>query len=149
MSVNHPEDNFYNEIMANARLASYDEAVTVTRHVLQNLSRVLPEHLRNAVEVILPPSAAADFRRAAPTQPDSLIDQHVFIGSLVNRMDTEYGYDESLGGLDLNSTYADDDASLQVRAVFAALRRRLDSGTIQEIENFLPVEINDWWRNSG
>ncbi|HEY8449050.1 MAG TPA: DUF2267 domain-containing protein [Bacillota bacterium] len=136
----------YARVREAARLADDAEAARVTRQVLHSLARVLPPDISERLARCLP----AEVSRELSTGPgyDPLVDRQVFIGSLVNSLDTEYGYDGSLGGLDLSSVYADDDASLQVRAVFAALAPCLDSEALEAIERNLPPEIADWWREA-
>lgn len=93
--------------------------------------------------------AGADFSLAAGGSPgDSLIDRQIFIGPMVQSYDTEYGYDQTLGGMDLVSVYMDDDAARRTQAAFAALRRRLSPAAVETMAQVLPPEIADWWRTA-
>lgn len=134
----------YQEVQRRGRLGSLEEAVTVTRMTLQSLAEVLGREGAGALAAALPPELAAELGRA-PDRPDPLIDREVFVGRLVNRMDTEYGYDQSVGGLDLVSSYMDDDAATRMQAVFGALKWRLDGSTQEAVRNALPPEIQHWW----
>ena len=122
------------------------EAARTLRQVLRALGRTLPSGLCGRVAGQLPAELAVELEGAQG--PDPLIERQAFIGPLVNLMETEYGYDESLGGLDLSSAYADDDASRWVRAAFTGLRAALDGTTRLEVERHLPDEIADWWRDA-
>ncbi|HLS88747.1 MAG TPA: DUF2267 domain-containing protein [Sphingobacteriaceae bacterium] len=79
---------------------------------------------------------------------DGLIDRQLFIGPMVQSYDTEFGYDQTLGGMDLVSVYMDDDAARRTQAVFAALRRRLSPAAAEAMAQALPPEIADWWRTA-
>jgi len=134
----------YRDVQQRGRLGSVEEAAVVTRMTLQSLAEVLGQEGARALAAALPPELAAELGRA-PARPDPLIDREVFVGRLVNRMDPEYGYDQTVGGLDLVAAYMDDDASTRLQAVFGALRRHLDPGTAQRVAAALPPEIRDWW----
>ncbi|ADU51600.1 hypothetical protein Tmar_1487 [Thermaerobacter marianensis DSM 12885] len=134
----------YQEVQQRGRLGSLEEAATVTRMTLQSLAEVLGRQAAEALAAALPPELAAELGRA-PDRPDPLIDREVFVGRLVNHMDTEYGYDQTVGGLDLVSAYMDDDAATRMQAVFAALKGHLDEGTRQAVRRALPPEIRHWW----
>ncbi|HEY8488460.1 DUF2267 domain-containing protein [Thermaerobacter litoralis] len=134
----------YRDVQQRGRLGSLDEAATVTRMTLQSLAEVLGQEGARALARALPPELAAELGRA-PQQPDPLIDREVFVGRLVNRMDTEYGYDQTVGGLDLVAAYMDDDAATRMQAVFGALKHHLDPATAQQVAAALPPEIRDWW----
>lgn len=107
-------------------------AACADAEVLRQLAMALPNHLAEGLAGV---GAGAD----------ELVDSQVFIGRLVDAMDTEYLYDQTLGGMDLNSTYRDDDASLQVRAVFAALREQLPPEVAERVRACLPPEVRNWW----
>ncbi|HEX6989011.1 MAG TPA: DUF2267 domain-containing protein [Bacillota bacterium] len=143
--VQAPE--LYARVRDAAGLHSDEEAARTVRQVLRSLARAVPNHLCGRLAQGLPPELAVELEDACGGDP--LLERHGFIGPLVNRMDTEYGYDESLGGLDLSSVYADDDASRWVRAVFGALKEAVEPSTAHEIERHLPEEIADWWRQAG
>ena len=134
----------YQQVQQRGRLGSLEEAATVTRMTLQSLAEVLGRQGAEALAAALPPELAAELGRA-PDRPDPLIDREVFVGRLVNHMDTEYGYDQTVGGLDLVSAYMDDDAATRMQAVFATLKGHLDEGTRQAVRSALPPEIRHWW----
>lgn len=118
----------------------------MTKQVLSSINRVVPGDVCRRLADALPPELGAAVRDDCV--PDDLIDSQAFIGPLVNNMATMYGYDHSLGGIDLVSVYLDDDASRQVRAVFGALQRMLDSNLQSDLERHLPPEVADWWRDA-
>jgi len=134
----------YTTVQQRARLASPAAAAAAVQNVLASLAPLLGEAELSALADRLPRELARPLARAGG-RPDELIDRQVFIGRLVNNLDTDYGYDASLGGLDLSAAYADDDAARQVRAVFAALRQELDPTTATKIRARLPAELRDWW----
>lgn len=139
--------HLYGRVREAAGFHSDEEAAQTVRQVLRSLARAVPGHLCGRLAQGLPPELAVELEDACGGDP--LLERNGFIGPLVNRMDTEYGYDESIGGLDLSSVYADDDASRWVRAVFSAVQQAVDGPTRDEIERHLPAEIADWWREAG
>lgn len=140
-------DEFYQRIRERARLASDEEARHVAGLVMRSLGQVLGSRAADRLQRYLPPEVAASLTSTA-AEPDQDVDREVFIGPIVNNLHTEYGYDHTLGGLDLVSSYADNDASTRVRAVFGALKENLDPAIHQPIEEALPEEIRDWWRDA-
>ncbi|MFO7246714.1 MAG: DUF2267 domain-containing protein [Thermaerobacter sp.] len=126
---------------------SDEEAAGVVRRVLRSLARSVPGHLCGRLAQGLPAELAVELEDACGGDP--LVEAQGFIGPLVNVMDVEAGYDQSLGGLDLSAVYADDDASRWVRAVFAVLKEAVDAPTRDEIERHLPGEVAGWWREAG
>jgi len=134
----------YQAVQQRGRLGSLEEAAAATRMTLQSMAQVLGRQAASSLAAALPAELAAELARA-PDRPDPLIDRQVFVGPLVNHMDTEYGYDQTVGGLDLVAAYMDDDAATRLQAVFATLKERLDTGTQQAVRAALPPEIRDWW----
>ena len=56
---------------------------------------------------------------------DPLVDEQLFVGPIVSRLPTEGLYDQTLGGLDVLSVPAGDEATRRLRAVFSVLKERL------------------------
>lgn len=138
---------FYEQIQRRARLSSVAEAHQVAATVVRSLGRVLGGRASGSLRAALP----ADLTGALPdaaVEPDETVDGQLFIGPLVADMDTEYGYDATLGGMDLVSAYADDDAATRVAAVFGALKARVDGATREEVATSLPPPMRDWWRRA-
>lgn len=111
------------------------------------MGKALGTRLAARLEPYLPDELAASLQGAS-SQPDDQVDAQLFIGPLVNTMDMEYGYDATLGGMDLVSAYADDDAATRTRAVFAAMKARMDAATREEVAAALPPPVAGWWRQS-
>lgn len=129
-----------------AELAHVDlaEAEQVTHQVLRSVASCADAEVLRQLAMALPNDLVAGLA-GVRAGADELVDRQLFIGRLVHAMDTEYLYDQTLGGMDLNSTYRDDDASLRVRAVFAALKEQLDPAVAERVRDRLPPEIRDWW----
>lgn len=134
----------YREVQRRGGLGSLDEAATVTRMTVQSLAEVLGKGEAQALAAALPAELAAELARA-PDRADPLIDREVFIGRLVNHLDTAYGYDQTVGGLDLVAAYMDDDSARRTQAVFGALKDALDPATAGLVRRALPPEIQRWW----
>ncbi len=135
--------DFYRRVARGARLGTPEEAAAVTRDVLRSIAQVADRRTLDALRAQLPPEISADLD-GVPAGDDPLIDREIFVGRMVNRLDTMHLYDETLGGLDLVSVYADDDAARQARAVFAAVRSVVDAPTTAALESSLPQEIGEW-----
>lgn len=128
-----------------AGLGSLDEAKAAAQDVLRSIAQVVDGATRDGLRRRLPPELAAALE-GVEGAGDPLVDREVFVGRMVGRFDTMHLYDETLGGIDLVSAYADDDASARTRAVFAALRETVDEATLAAVERALPPEIADWFR---
>ncbi len=137
-------DALYEDVKQRGRLASNRDAAAGVKDVLSSMVPLLGDDEIRGLVAQLPVELTNALARARGI-PDNLIDREVFIGRLVNHMDTEYGYDESLGGLDLSSAYADDDAITRTQAVFGALKEFLDAETANGLRSRLPNEVQDWW----
>lgn len=134
---------FYARVAALAHLDAH-EARQVTHQVLRSIAACADAEVLQQLAMALP-NDLVEGLAGTRAGADELVDSQVFIGRLVNAMDTEYLYDQTLGGLDLNSAYRDDDASLRVRAVFAALKEQLDPAVAARVRDRLPPEVRDWW----
>lgn len=89
------------------------------------------------------------FQRHAPKnrandEDDPLIDREVFIGPMVQKMDTVPGYDPHLGGMDDVAAYLDNDARRRLEAIFHELRNQLPDNDYQRMVDELPPEIANW-----
>lgn len=79
---------------------------------------------------------------------DASVDRETFIGRMMNRLPTEALWDHTLGGIDLVSVPAGDEAVRRTQAVFAGIKRSLDTEFAEEIAATLPEDIADWFRNA-
>lgn len=138
---------FFRAVQAHGGLMSWDEAVRATEETLLSLRQVLPEDVSLLMRAQLPAEVAA-FLDGGPAETDPLVDRELFVGPLVNMLDTEAALDGSLGGLDLVSVYAGDDAARRIQAVFAVLKQALDPQTVAAIEASLPGEVGQWFREA-
>ncbi|MEX2355502.1 MAG: hypothetical protein WD535_00575 [Thermaerobacterales bacterium] len=134
-----------------------ENAAALIRQVVHSLVQSCGDAARSELEGIFPPEWLAG--RGSPTgfgaglsdaadAGDELIDREIFIGRMVQASDTEYGYDQTLGGLDLISSYRDDDAVRWVTAVFAALKGQLDLVGCERLAQSLPPEVAGWFRSA-
>lgn len=145
------QTQFLQQVQESAALPDAEQAQRLCAHVLHSLSLLLPPDLREQLAQRLPDALAADMRPRggiSGADPDPLVDGQLFIGPLVNDFDTTYGYDQSIGGLDLVSTYADDDAKRQVQAVFQAVQACIDASLARRVEQALPDDLDHWWRSA-
>lgn len=124
-------------------LAAAEQAL---RQVLRSISRACGSGACSELLQVLPPSLAAEL--TGGTNEDPLVDRQIFVGRMIQSYDTEYGYDQTLGGMDLVSVYLDDDAAQRAQAAFTVLRRQLSPGAAAQLAQALPPEIADWWRGA-
>ncbi|OUM98395.1 MAG: hypothetical protein BAA04_00500 [Firmicutes bacterium ZCTH02-B6] len=138
---------FYRAVQQQAGLPSWEDAVRATQETLHSLKYVLPLDVILTMQAQLPAELAA-LLDGGSGAIDPLVDREVFVGPLMNVLDTEAAMDDSLGGLDLVSVYAGDDATRRVQAVFAVLKQALDPHTVDAIEASLPGEVGHWFREA-
>ena len=136
------------QIVAERSQLSPDEAANITRRVLTSLGSILDGSTLAAIQQELPPGVGDPLLSRSP-ETDDLVDGQTFIGPLMNDLDTEYLYDQNLGGMDLVSVYLDQDAVQRVHAVFHALRRTLSLIAQENLRRQLPGEVAAWWDDSG
>ncbi|MBO8140874.1 MAG: DUF2267 domain-containing protein [Firmicutes bacterium] len=138
---------FYRLVQERAGLPSQADAVRATEETLFSLKQVLPQDVLWSMRSQVPPEVGA-FLDGGPVEPDPLVDWEVFVGPLVNMLDTEAAADDTLGGLDLVSVYAGEDAVRRIQAVFSALKGVIDEPTAAGIEAALPGEVAGWFREA-
>lgn len=138
---------FYRAVQRHGGLPSWDDAVRATEQTLFSLKYVLPQDVVLTMQAQLPSEVAAYLDGGGGAQ-DPFVDRELFVGPLVNTLDTEAAMDDSLGGLDLVSVYAGDDAARRIQAVFAVLKQALDPQTVAAIEASLPGEVGQWFREA-
>lgn len=138
---------FFRAVQEHAGLVSWEDAVRATEETLYSLKQVLPQDVSLLVRTQLPAEVAA-FLDGGPVEPDPLVDRQLFVGPLVNMLDTEAAPDGTLGGLDLVSVYAGDDAARRIQAVFAVLKSALDPATVAAVEAALPDEVIHWFQEA-
>lgn len=125
------------------RMESKTAAEAVTKQVMRNLGMVLGRRQSEEITAMLP-SEIAEFLQAAPEEPDTLIDQEIFIGPLMDLMDNESLYDENLGGMDLVSSHREEQLAEQVQAVFGAMSEVVDDEALRSVETMLPAGVDLW-----
>lgn len=124
-------------------------ARSLVGRVLRGIGRACGPGECQELAAVLPGDLSRELRAgAAGGGGDNLVDREVFVGPIVQSLDTEYGYDQTLGGLDLVSSYLDDDAARRVMAVFGALKERMSPGGVEILGRALPPEISDWFREA-
>jgi len=75
---------------------------------------------------------------------DPMVDAQDFIGPTINMMETESGYDSTLGGRDLVSVPMGDDAITRVAAVLNTVCQCVGPDLAARIREALPEEVAEW-----
>lgn len=129
------------------------EAEEAVAMVFQALRQSLPSHALQRLGAALPAEAAgrllAGGLSRGPAFMEPLAAKEQFVGPLVNQLETEAHYDETLGGLDLVSVHTGDEAARRVQAVFSVLKESTDPATHEALATELPGEVAGWWRDAG
>lgn len=146
MAEKSPE-SLIQSVRERARLASDDEAGALLRHAMQSLARVLDREARASVAATLPESVRPVMQLDVEFG-DPLLEEQVFVGPIMSDLVTEGLYDQTLGGLDVLSVNAGDEATRRLQAVFAALKERLDEKTRSEVERALPGDVATWFEEA-
>lgn len=138
--------DFIQSVREKAGNLSDEEAQTLVRNVMYSLSQVMDRRDRVRLAERLPELAAHldwDVEFADP-----LVDEQVFVGPIVNQLATEGLYDQTLGGLDVLSVHAGDEATRRLQAVFAALKERLDENERRRLQEILPGDVSSWYQDA-
>lgn len=80
---------------------------------------------------------------------DSMVNAQDFIGPAINMMDTESGYDSTLGGRDLVSVPMGDDAITRVAATLSTVCQYVGPEIATQIREALPEEVAEWLECRG
>ena len=138
---------FLDQIKQAACIESDREADEAARATLRSMGWVLDERQRERLAQSLPGEYAAELATGdvSAGQP---IDRETFVGRIMTKLPTEALWDQSLGGLDLVSVPAGDEAERRTRAVFAGIKDALDVEFSEEIAQKLPEDVADWFREA-
>ena len=118
---------------------TFEESETAACTVMRALAEVMPSTQAQAVRGCLPVELAQYLERSRP-EPDSLLDEHTFVGWLVSDLDTTGRRDKTIGGIDLMAVYGGEEAWRRCRHVFVALKSCLDETSSATFVSGLP----DW-----
>ena len=114
-------DDFITRVQAQARLDNPDEAIRITRAVLETLGERLDRKVRNGLEAQLP-NELKEFLLARVEHSDQY-DLHEFYNRVGARADLKY-----------------EDARERTRQVFSVLRGAIPEGEIEDVLEDLPAE---------
>jgi uncharacterized protein (DUF2267 family) len=114
-------DDFVTRVQEQTRLDTRDEAIQITRAVLETLGERLDRKVRNGVEAQLP-NELKEFLLARAEHGD-LYDVHEFYNRVGARADLTYG-----------------NAMERTRQVISVLREAIPDGEIEDILEDLPPE---------
>jgi uncharacterized protein (DUF2267 family) len=117
-------DDFVTRVQEQTRLDTRDEAIQITRAVLETLGERLDRKVRNGVEAQLP-NELKEFLLARAEHGD-LYDVHEFYNRVGARADLTYG-----------------DATERTRQVISVLREAVPDGEIEDILEDLPPEYGE------
>jgi uncharacterized protein (DUF2267 family) len=117
-------DDFVTRVQEQTRLDTRDEAIQITRAVLETLGERLDRKVRNGVEAQLP-NELKEFLLARAEHGD-LYDVHEFYNRVGARADLTYG-----------------DATERTRQVISVLREAIPDGEIEDILEDLPPEYGE------
>jgi len=135
---------FLDRVKQAARLESDREADEAVRATLRSLRSVLDADQCERLARSLPPAYACELASREPG-PATDIDRETFIGRMMTSLPTEALWDQSLGGLDLVSVPAGDEAARRTQAVFSGIKASLDAEFAEEIAGRLPGDIAGWF----
>ena len=145
--MNRDPRGFLARVKDAAKFDTIKEADEATRATLRSMRSVLSSDQRNRLSQSLPGPYASELQSdEADGDPD--IDRETFIGRMMSKLPTEALWDQSLGGLDLVSVPAGDEAARRTQAVFAGIKGTVDTEFAEEIAGALPEDIADWFRNA-
>jgi uncharacterized protein (DUF2267 family) len=114
-------DDFLARVQEQARLDTPDEAIRITRAVLETLGERLDRKVRNGLEAQLP-NKLKEFLLARVEHSDQY-DLHEFYNRVGARSDLKYG-----------------DARERTRQVISVLREAIPQGEIEDVLEDLPAE---------
>lgn len=126
---------------------SEDEAEKLVQNVMYSLAHVMDRPERERLAQRLPAELGRHLRLDVEFA-DPLVDEQLFVGPIVNDLATEGLYDQTLGGLDVFSVPAGDEATRRLQAVFAALKDVLDESERQRLAARLPGDVADWYQQA-
>lgn len=138
--------DFIRRVQEKAETLTDEEARTLVRNVMYSLSQVMDRPDRERLAKRLPELSAhlaSDVEFADP-----LVDEQVFVGPIVNELMTEGLYDQTLGGLDVLSVHTGDEATRRLQAVFSALKECLDETEKRRLQDSLPGDVSEWYRDA-
>jgi len=123
------------------------EAAHLVQSVMQSIARVLDRADRERLARSLPPELATHLHTDMEAA-DPLVDEQLFVGPIVSRLPTEGLYDQPLGGLDVLSVPAGDEATRRLRAVFSVLKELLQEPEKRRLEAALPGDVAEWYQQA-
>lgn len=142
--MNRDAQGLIERVKRAARLASDHEAEEAVRATIRSMRSVLSAAQRARLAESLPAAYAAELASDV-VDGDPAIDRETFIGRMMNNLPTEAPWDQSLGGLDLVSVPAGDEAARRTQAVFSGIKGSLDAEFAEEIAGALPEDVADWF----
>lgn len=117
-------DEFITRVQEHARLDTRDEAITLTRAVLETLGERLDRKVRNGLEAQLP-NELKEFLMARTENSDQYTLEE-FYNRIGARADLKYR-----------------DAAEQTRQMLAILRQAVPDGEIEDVREDLPTEYGE------
>ena len=136
---------FIFQVQASGKLASFEEAEATTLAVMRALAEVLRQERAASMQTYLPAELFWLFERR-PAEADPFIDSQTFIGWVSGGLDAIGMPDKTLGGLDLFTIDAADEAVRRCGSVFSVLKSGMDSSLHEAFARELPEEVRDWFR---
>jgi len=136
---------FIAQVQTRGKLASFEEAEAATLAVMQALSEVLCRERAASMQTYLPPELLCLLERCRE-EVDPFIDSQTFIGWASASLDAIGMRDKTLGGLDLFTIDAADEAVRRCGCVFYVLKSCVDSSLHEPTACALPEGVCDWFR---
>lgn len=140
------ELQFYERIQRQVNLPTTEVAAEAAAETIRSLRMVLPRSVAADLGAQLPPRLALELE-GGPEEADPLVDADLFVGRLMDTLETESDWDQTLGGLDLVSVNTGDEAIRRTCAVFSALQAVIDPRTSEAIANALPGAMREWYQS--
>lgn len=135
---------FIAQVQTRGKLASFEEAEAATLAVMRALSEVLCRERAASMQAYLPPELLCLLERRRE-EADPFIDSQTFIGWASAGLDAVGMRDKTLGGLDLFTIDAADEAVRRCGCVFCVLKSCLDMSLREALARELPEVVCDWF----
>lgn len=137
---------FVTLVQEKAKLQTYDDAAQATEEVVRSLAQIIPRQRVQDLFGGLPEEIRTTLAQGS-TRPDCLIDREVFLGWLMNQVETAGMLDRTLGGYDSAPNDASSEVERRISAVLSVFKSQMSKEQRRELAALLPHDIRRWFRS--